>query len=94
MPSMRGLLRKFDIDAAKWQHDDANGILLVQPRAVRRIEDDEHAHDDCEYFIIDLYHDPFAAAALRAYAAACARSHPKMAQDLMRLAPLTGKEDT
>ncbi len=39
-------------------------------------------HEDCEYFVLDLDHDPHAIAALRAYAKSCSGSHPKLASDL------------
>jgi len=38
-------------------------------------------HDGCSYFVLDLNHDPFAAAALAAYAGACKATHPKLADD-------------
>lgn len=41
-------------------------------------------HEDCEYFVLDLDHDPHAVAALRAYAVSCCRSHPELARDLNR----------
>lgn len=39
-------------------------------------------HDECEYFVLDLTHDEFAAAALRAYADACEGQYPMLAADL------------
>jgi len=39
-------------------------------------------HENCRYFVLDLDHDKFAAAALRAYAIACAKEHPKLSEDL------------
>jgi len=39
-------------------------------------------HEDCDYFVLDLDHDPFALAALRAYAEACSETHPELAADL------------
>lgn len=40
-------------------------------------------HHDCEYFVLDVDHDPHAPAALQAYAAACAESHPQLSADLI-----------
>lgn len=40
-------------------------------------------HEGCEYFVLDVDHDPHAAAALRAYAASCADTHPELARELM-----------
>ena len=39
-------------------------------------------HDGCDYFTIDVTHDPHAAVALRAYADACEADHPRLAADL------------
>lgn len=39
-------------------------------------------HDGCEYFVLDLTHDPFAAAAIRAYAEKCQFTHTKLAHEL------------
>lgn len=43
-------------------------------------------HHACEYFVLDLSHDPFAPAALRAYAEACAQEYPALAADLRTIA--------
>jgi hypothetical protein len=39
-------------------------------------------HDGCFYFVLDLTHDPYAAAAVRAYADACEATHPQLAAEL------------
>lgn len=39
-------------------------------------------HEGCEYFVLDMNHDPFARAAIAAYADACEADHPLLAQDL------------
>lgn len=39
-------------------------------------------HDSCEYFVLDLTHDPHALPALRAYADSCAKDYPMLAADL------------
>lgn len=45
-------------------------------------------HFGCRYFVLDLDHDPFARAALRAYAQACQATHPQLATDIhSELAP-------
>lgn len=41
-------------------------------------------HDGCDYFVLDLTHDPHAAAAIKAYAASCRKDYPKLAEDLDR----------
>lgn len=40
-------------------------------------------HHGCRYFVLDLTHDPAAAAAIAAYVAAVARSNPQLAADLV-----------
>jgi hypothetical protein len=39
-------------------------------------------HDGCRYFVLDLTHDPFAQAAVRAYADVCRKEYPQLAADL------------
>lgn len=39
-------------------------------------------HAACEYFVLDLAHDPFAVPALAAYAEACQNTYPLLATDL------------
>lgn len=43
-------------------------------------------HDDCQYFVLDVTHDPFAAAALNAYSDACRGEYPALADDVAALA--------
>jgi len=43
-------------------------------------------HEACEYFVLDWHHDPFAAPAALAYAAACEAKYPELAADLRRKA--------
>ncbi len=45
-------------------------------------------HEGCQYFILDVTHDPFAGAALRAYADQCETHYPQLAKDLRQLAHL------
>ena len=61
------------------------GQGLFQKFEVRRTDGSSEPggkHEGCEYFVLDTDHDPHAAAALRAYAAACEGSHPLLARDL------------
>lgn len=39
-------------------------------------------HHECEYFVLDVTHDPFAKAALKAYQEACRDEYPLLARDL------------
>ena len=49
-------------------------------------------HCGCEYFVLDLDHDPHAIAAIRAYADSCCKEYPKLSIDL--LAKAANKEKT
>lgn len=57
---------------------------LYQKYEVKRLNDPEDKHLDCEYFVLDLEHDKFSRAALIAYAGACKAEFPNLAVDLMR----------
>lgn len=39
-------------------------------------------HDGCDYFVLDLTHDPHAQPALAAYIASCEAEYPLLAADL------------
>lgn len=39
-------------------------------------------HFNCDYFVLDLTHDPFAIPAIKAYARACNNEFPKLAEEL------------
>ena len=43
-------------------------------------------HEHCQYFVLDCQHDPFARAALNAYADACESQYPLLARDARRMA--------
>ena len=43
-------------------------------------------HDGCKYFVLDVTHDPYAAVALYAYANACRREYPLLADDVWKMA--------
>lgn len=52
---------------------------------VRRVDGSDQLggkHHGCRYYVLDVDHDPYAAAALGAYAEACKASHPELARDL------------
>ena len=52
---------------------------------VRRVDGSDQLggkHHGCRYYVLDVDHDPYAAAALGAYADACKESHPELARDL------------
>ena len=39
-------------------------------------------HDGCDYFVLDLTHDPYAVLALATYAGQCEEEYPLLADDL------------
>lgn len=43
-------------------------------------------HDGCQYFVLDVTHDPHAVPALRAYADSCRSAYPLLARDLDTIA--------
>lgn len=40
-------------------------------------------HDGCEYFVLDITHDPAAKLALATYAGAVRATHPQLAREIM-----------
>ncbi|WP_285905798.1 hypothetical protein [Pseudodesulfovibrio pelocollis] len=56
--------------------------------AVRRTDGSSRKggkHHNCEYFVLDLTHDPHAIPAIRAYADSCRAEYPALAGDLDRI---------
>lgn len=45
-------------------------------------------HHNCKYFVLDLDHDPYAKAAMIAYATACMNTHPQLARDILAMPTL------
>lgn len=70
--------------------DRERGVYLRYE--VQRLQDDERKHVGCDYFVLDLTHDKFARKALKAYAKACSKEHPQLAQDLRYKLYLYAKE--
>jgi len=58
---------------------------LYRKYDVERIADPIGKHRDCEYFVLDLDHDPCAREALAAYIKACRPKYPTLAGDLERI---------
>lgn len=55
---------------------------------VKRVDNAEEDPDSkhylgCAYFVLDLDHDLYAAEAIRAYAIACAETHPILSDELL-----------
>lgn len=51
---------------------------------VKRVDGDPK-HDNCNYFVLDIDHDPFAVPALLRYADVCASTYPALAADLQKM---------
>jgi len=49
-------------------------------------------HEDCEYFVLDLTHDPHALPALKAYADSCRVDYPLLAADLDNILSHSGPD--
>ncbi|MBG6083166.1 hypothetical protein [Rubrivivax gelatinosus] len=59
---------------------------LFEKFEVRRLDGSDAPggkHHGCDYVVLDLVHDRYAAAAMCAYAAACRETHPQLAADLV-----------
>ena len=64
---------------------EAQGIF--RKFEIRRVDGSDAPggkHHGCRYFVLDMDHDPYAVAALAAYARACRDSHPALSGDLER----------
>jgi hypothetical protein len=61
---------------------DPHDIGIIAKYHVRKINDPDLKHLDCFFFVLDPEHDPFARAALAAYAQACNSTYPRLAMDL------------
>lgn len=67
--------------------NDDRGKGLYPKVEVRRLDGSSRPggkHADCEWFALDMTHDPYAVPALLAYAEACVDRYPKLAVDLAR----------
>ena len=77
------------VDHKKLSERDPNEPAVTQGLfkkfEVKRLDgsdDPGGKHHGCEYFVLDLDHDPYARAVLLAYANACWTTYPKLAHDL------------
>lgn len=52
---------------------------------VEKMDDPTNKHRKCQYYVLDINHDKFAGAALRAYANACESEYPNLALDIRNL---------
>lgn len=69
---------------ANVDHKDAHRGLYGKFNVSRADERDEpgEKHEGCEYFVLDLDHDPHALPALEAYEKSCRAAFPRLADDL------------
>jgi len=63
----------------------SDGQGLYAKYSVQRADASER-HYDCEYFVLDVTHDPHAVPALMAYALSASEQYPVLAGDLVDLA--------
>ena len=77
-------------EAMELLRDEERG--LYDKYRVERRNDPTKKHKDCEYFVLDLSHDPFSWDALNAYAFACERKFPTLASDLRNKMKQINKE--
>ncbi len=74
--------------------DDKERGLYNKFRVTRTDERDAPGdrHWQCEYFVLDLTHDPHALPAIQAYANSCGADYPQLAVDiLLRAGELAGE---
>ena len=74
-------------EIAKEKPDTDRG--LYRKYSVKRMDGTSapgQKHEGCEYFVLDLDHDPYALPAIRAYFMSCARAFPTLASDLAKKA--------
>lgn len=65
---------------------------LYRKYEVNRIDDKAEKHADCQYFVLDLDHDPHSVAALEAYAESCKAQYPTLAFDLRHTAAAAARK--
>lgn len=63
---------------------------------VKRVDNNDgpgDKHERCQYFVLDLTHDPHATIAILAYAESAKHQYPVLSQDLVGLAAVAYKGD-
>ena len=67
---------------------------LYRKYKVDRLGDVDGKHNNCQYFVLDLDHDPHALPAIKAYIESCGEEYPMLADDLQAYANiLEGKDE-
>lgn len=85
--------RRAQTDSVPAAAPDKRKLGLVNKFAVYRTDGSSAPggkHYGCDYFVLDITHDRFAAPALLAYAKACEKQYPKLARDLRTMADNVG----
>lgn len=81
---------------AKWDPELPNTSQgLYQKYYVCRVDRTDYPggkHQDCDYYVLDLTHDPYALETLHYYSRACEKTHPQLSQDLKRKVTLAYRE--
>lgn len=75
------------IERTLYTAEQKRGLGIYHKFEVRRTDGRDEPgqkHNGCDYFVLDLTHDPFAAPAIAAYAKACAKELPLLADDLRK----------
>lgn len=65
--------------------NDKQRGLYAKYKPIERADAPNPKHEGCEYFVLDLTHDPFAKDAALMYAFLCKDKYPKLANDLAAL---------
>lgn len=61
-------------------------MVIYRKFNVTRVDPEAQArHEDCFSWVLDVDHDPYALAALRAYATACQEEDPELARELITM---------
>lgn len=66
--------------------NDKHQGLYAKYKPIERTDAPNPKHKDCQYFVLDLTHDPYARKAAKVYAIFCSEEHPTLASDLVALA--------
>lgn len=79
-----------EVDQAQveWIKRHASRIGIYEKYRVSRADGTDKPglkHHDCDLFVLDITHDPFAQEAAVAYAMACRDKFPALANDLLRM---------
>ncbi len=75
-----------DVDAGPAEDDPDKDRGVYEKFTIKRTDgssEKDGKHHECNYFVLDLSHDPFCRPALKSYAMACKGEYPDLAHDIM-----------